>query len=203
MLKASLLYPMVNAKTSTERNYDGRRKTKNGAKTNAAGWLRRGLSRRSLFPEGRTYSPPPKCTAFSEAVVSLPMVGPCALRGGRGGISFSAENDGRYGQGASRPRSAAISAIARPARRLVVAIRAFLSESQEQKWRSALPNLSLAGLARGNGLPRLLTEPRNDEYERTPKNDERTCDNAWQFTTWKQRSSVVGRDDPPARRRRI
>ena len=64
MLKASLLYPMVNAKTSTEKNYDGRRKTKNGAKTNAAGWLRRGLSRRSLFPEGRTYSPPPKCAAF-------------------------------------------------------------------------------------------------------------------------------------------
>lgn len=202
MLKASLLYPMVNAKTSTERNYDGRRKTKNGAKTNAAGWLRRGLSRRSLFPEGRTYSPPPKCTAFSEAVVSLPMVGPCALRGGRGGISFSAENDGRYGQGASRPRSAAISAIARPARRLVVAIRAFLSESQEQKWRSALPNLSLAGLERGNGLPRLLrslamTNTKESEI------DERKCENVWRFTTWKLRSSAAGRGGPPARRRRI
>ena len=39
-----------------------------------------------------------------EAVVSLPLVGPCALRGGRGGISFSAENDGRCGLRSSRPR---------------------------------------------------------------------------------------------------
>ena len=58
-----------------------------------------------FFPEGRTYSPPPKCTAFSEVVVSLPKVGPCALRGGRGAVSFSAENAGRCGLRSSCPRS--------------------------------------------------------------------------------------------------
>ena len=50
--------------TCSDQNCDRRRKTENGAKSNAAGWLGNGLSRRFLFPEGRTYSPPPKCAAF-------------------------------------------------------------------------------------------------------------------------------------------
>ena len=41
-----------------------------------------------FYPEGRTYSPPAK-----QAVVSLPPVGPCALRGGSRSLRRARDND--------------------------------------------------------------------------------------------------------------
>lgn len=108
--------------TCSDQNCDRRRKTENGAKSNAAGWLESGLSRRFLFPEGRTYSPPPKCAAFwrwwypdrvvptqsGRALCEADFVLCGERRTMRAGHLSSAVGG--------------ISVIARPARRLVVAI---------------------------------------------------------------------------------
>ena len=44
-----------------------------------------------FYPEGRTYSPPAK-----QAVVSLPSVGPCALRGGSRSLPRAPDNAAAY-----------------------------------------------------------------------------------------------------------
>ena len=63
-MKTVLFYSKINLKNTTDKSTTNDGNTQNDAKTNAAGWLESGLSRRFLFPEGRTYSPPLKCAAF-------------------------------------------------------------------------------------------------------------------------------------------
>ena len=213
MLKASLLYPMGNAKSSTERNYDERRKTKNGAKTNAAGWLGSGLFRRSLFPEGRTYSPPPKCAAFRRRWYPSRWSGRalCEAR-----LRFAPVSEGDAGCfvlcGERRTfralllSSAAggISVIARPARRLVVAIRFPIGNAARLFAKSATAQGTPFGCGRFGKWERIATAPSELRNDGT-KNDEITKGgfDLWRSIIWKRPSSAGARVVRPARRQPI
>ena len=198
MLKASLLYPMVNAKTSTERNYDGRRKTKNGAKTNAAGWLGNGLFRRSLFPEGRTYSPPPKCTAFWRRWypdrVDIPpnraVRSPRGMRGALRSLRGAPDDAGKAPlvraagsavmDSASRNCPGCCGALHRPTS-------AFTKSVTDRFCKWAGHWFTSGQLLREKErIATAPSEPRNDKYERETKTT-KGSENVWRFTTWKQR----------------
>lgn len=89
-----------------------------------------------------------------------------------------------------------ISVIARPARRLVVAIRFSIGNAALLVAKSAASRFD-KGAGRGCTFGQLLREKvriataplesRNDEYERGMKAT-KGSDNVWQFTIWRQRS---------------
>ena len=211
-MKTVLLYSKIKRKNVTDKSTtnDGKRKMTQ-RQTRRDGW-EAGCPVGFFFPKGALTHHLRNAQHFGGGGIPTGWYPPNrAVRSARR-ISFSAENDGRCGLGTSRPRWAAFPSLHdQPAGWSWQSV--FPLEMQP----TCLPNLPPAGLAKCAGRwfasGRLLREtvriataplePRNDEYERgmeTTKGSERTV---WQFTTWRQRSSVAGRDAPPARQRPI
>ena len=137
---------------------EGKRKS---ARPHAGGWLGSGLPRRSLFPEGRTYSPPPKCCAFWRRWYP-------SLRSGRALCEADA--------GAFRSlRRTTDDAGKAP---LVRAAVSAVMDSASRNCRDAAAHCTARHLLLQNLSPAGFVNIKT----------KKGCDRSWQSTIWKQRS---------------
>ena len=173
--------------------YDERWKAQNDAKANAAGWLGSGLSRRFLFPEGRTYSPPPKCAAFWRWWYPDQVI---PTQSGRALCEADFVLCGeRRTMRAELLSSAQLSVLSLTAHPGIVrdatvhcAARHLLFAKPVTGRFSEIAGRGFASGQLFREKVRIATaplEPRNDEYEREMKMMKGSVRTVWQFTTWK------------------
>ena len=179
--------------TCSDQNCDRRRKTENGAKSNAAGWLGSRLSRQFLFPEGRTYSPPPKCAAFWRWWYPDRVV---PTQSGRALCEADFVLCGeRRTMRAELLSSVQLSVLSLTAHPGIVRDAAVHCAARHLLFAKPVTGRfsEIAGRGFASGQlfrekVRIATaplEPRNDEYEREMKMMKGSVRTVWQFTTWK------------------
>ena len=166
-----------------------------------------------FFPEGRTYSPPPKCAAFWRWWYPTGWYPPNrAVRSPRGNgvCTFCGKHRTMRAALLASVQLSVLSLTAHPGivRDAAVhcAARHLLFAKPVTGRFSKLAGRGFASGQLFREKVRITTaplEPRNDEYERGIKTMKGSVRTVWQFTTWKRRSSAAGRDGPPAQRQPI